>query len=278
MKKNNFKLLLAVSGCSLLMSSCYKKFDPKSYAPAVDINGFSSSKEIAPANLVAYWAFDGTYADSVSSTAGVNTGTTFAPGIKGQAMQGALNSYVLTDPSPAVTGLKSFTLGFWVNSPLHPAGMAGIFALSNQNQFWGNIELFLENGGTLEKAKMRIKVINNGTSEIGIDKDEILNVYTKWTHMVLSYDQESSTFKFYVNGSKLLDRVQTGLGALNLVNSGKIVFGAAQFMTTPSLTSGHGAEPWASYFIGRLDEFKIYNKALSDLEISSWTILEGRGK
>ena len=193
-------------------------------------------------------------------------------------MQGALNSYVLATPSAAITGMKSFTIGYWINTPLHPAGIAGIVALANTNQFWGNIEMFLENGGTLDAMKFRAKVINNGVTEIGIDKDGIPNFYTKWAHLALSYDQTTSTFKVYVNGSVVGTKVQAGLGPLNFVNSGKLVFGASQFMTTPSQTSSHGMEGWASYMTGKLDEVRIYNKALTDAELNALVILEGRGK
>ena len=77
MKKIKSKLLAA---CTLLvvigffMSSCYKKFDAKSYAPPLNIGGFTSSKEIAPANLVGYWAFNGSLIDSVSGTSGTKRG------------------------------------------------------------------------------------------------------------------------------------------------------------------------------------------------------------
>ncbi len=138
--------------------------------------------------------------------------------------------------------------------------------------------MFLENGGTLEAMKFRAKVINNGTTEIGIDKDGIANFYTKWSHLALSYDEATSTFKLYVNGSVSTTKVVAGLGPLNFVNSGKMVFGADQFMTSPSHTSSHGAEPWASFLIGRLDEVRIYNKALTDADVSALVLLEGRGK
>lgn len=282
MNMNKYKrmccVLLLLLAVNFTLTSCFKKFDPDSYAPPLNIGGFASSSEIAPANLVGHWSFDGNYVDSVSGTEATNTGTTFTGGIKGQAMQGALNSYVLATPGAAITSMNSFTITYWVNSPLHPAGIAGLVSLSNTNQFWGNIEMFLENGGTLEAMKFRAKVINNGTTEIGIDKDGVPNFYTKWNNLALSYDQGTSTFKFYVNGNLSTSKVQAGLGALNFVNSGKIVFGAPQFMTTPSQTSSHGAEPWASFLTGQLDEVRIYNKALSDTEIGSLIKLEGRGK
>ncbi|MBC8033330.1 MAG: LamG domain-containing protein [Chitinophagaceae bacterium] len=267
---------MMIASCTMLVS-CYKKFDTKSYAPALVIGGFTSSKEIAPANLVAYWSFDGSYIDSISGTLAENNGTTLVTGYKGQAMQGALNSYVLATPPASITGMTSFTVGYWVNSPLHPAGIAGIVALANTNQFWGNIEMFLENGGTLEAMKFRAKVITNGTTEIGIDKDGVVNFYTKWNHLALSYDETTSTFKFYVNGAVSTSKVVAATGPLSFVNNGKIVFGTASFQTTPSQTT-HGPEPWASFMTGQLDEVRFYNKALTDGEISALVKLEGRGK
>src|SRR5215217_8336501 len=99
-----FKILasLFVAAATVGLSSCQKEFDPSSYAPPLNIGGYTSSKEIASSNLVAYWAFDGNLLDSVSNTAGVNTGTAFSPGNKGQALQGAPNSYVTTTPAPTV--------------------------------------------------------------------------------------------------------------------------------------------------------------------------------
>jgi hypothetical protein len=274
----NIKFLGTLVIGSLLFTSCFKKFDPESYAPPLNIGGYTSAKEIAPANLVGFWAFDGSLIDSVSGTSGTNTGTSFTGGVKGQAMQGGLNSYVLFSPGASITGVQSFTLGYWVNSPLHPAGIAGMVALANTNKFWGNIEMFLENGGTLDAAKFRAKIMQNGTTEIGIDKDGIPALYTKWTHLALSYDAATSTFKVYVNGALSATKVQAGLGNLNFVNSGPMVFGASQFMTTPSLTSSHGAESWASFLTGQLDEVRFYNKALTIEEVSALVKLEGRGK
>ena len=57
-----------------------------------------------------------------------------------------------------------------------------------------------------------------------------------------------------------------------------MVFGTVHFQTTPSLTSSSTRQDWASYLTGQLDEVRIYNKALSDAEISSLSKLEGRGK
>lgn len=281
MKSIYNKILLATMAVTAtgLLSSCFKKFDPNSYAPPLNIGGYTSSKEIAPANLVGYWSFNGSYVDSVSGQAGENAGTTFAPGVKGQAFQGGINKYVTFTPGAAITGMTSFTITYWVNTPVNSAGIAGLVNLSHNSNFWGNIDMFFENGSTADAAKFRAHIVKNGgTPEAWIAKDGIPGVFNTWTNFALSYDAASSTFKFYVNGNLSVTQVAAGYGPANFVGSGKLVFGTVHFMTSPSLTSSHGAEPWASFMTGMMDEIRIYNKALTDAEVGSLVKLEGRGK
>lgn len=275
MKKT--KLSLIVLGAALLGSSCYKKFDESSYQPPLDIGGFSNSKEIAPANLVGYWAFNGSLIDSVGGASGTNTGTSFSTGVKGQSLQGALNSYVLATPSTAVSGMHSFTMTYWVNSAPPSTGIIGMVSLAKTDGFWGNIETFFENGSTNTNGRFRAH-IQNGPTDAWISKDNIVNMHDKWTAIAISYDQLTGTFKLHVNGGSVYTNIVAGFGPINFTNVGKLVFGCVQFQTTPSQTSATGAQGWASYLTGRLDEVRIYNKALNDNEINSLVLLEGRGK
>ncbi|MHB1178015.1 MAG: LamG domain-containing protein [Daejeonella sp.] len=278
MKSKTYRLLIFIAGVSLLSSSCLEKFDSQSYAPALSIGGYTSTKEIAPASLVGYWAFDGNLLDSVSKVAGDNTGTTFSKGIKGQALQGAKNSYVTFNPGNAIKNLRSFTITYWVNSPLNTNGIVGLVNLSNSSNFWGNIDMFFENGSTVDAAKFRVHISNNGNKDAWLEKDGMPNIFNKWVSFTVSYDEVTSTFKLYVNGSLSVKKEVSGYGPINFVNSGKIVFGTVHFQTSPSLTSATGSQPWASYLTGQLDEVRIYNKSLSDSEVGALVKLGGRGK
>jgi hypothetical protein len=277
MKRMNLKLMLLLAAGSMLFTSCYKKFDAKTYAPKLEIGGYSSSSEISPANLVGYWPFDGDLVDKVSNAAAVNTGTTFANGFKGQALQGAINAYVLATPGAAIASLHSFTITFWVNSPAPSTGIIAPFNIARTDNFWGNISIFFENGSSNSNGKFRANV-NNGTTDTWVSKDGIQNLFDKWTSLSLTYDAATSTFAVYVNGSSVATSTVANFGSLAFGNVGKIVFGCPQFQTTPSQTSGATSQGWASFLTGRLDEVRIYNKALSPAEISALTTLEGRGK
>ncbi len=278
MKKKYAIILSAALFSGLFLTSCYKEFDPASYAPAFEISGYSAARQIKPSNLVGYWAFEGSYIDSVSHTMGTGVGTSFTNGFEGKALQGALNGYVLSDPSTAIAHLNSFTISEWVNTPPPSTGIIGIFSLAKTDAFWGNIEIFFENGSNNTNGKVRVHVFD-GTGDRTYSVDNVLNLFNAWVNITVSYDAPSSTFKLYVNGSLANTGTVLNLnGNLNFSSVGKLVFGCVQFQTTPSQTSSTGAQGWASYLTGSLDELRIYNAALTPAEVNALVVLQGKGK
>jgi hypothetical protein len=276
-KLNNIPMIFA--GFILLgLSSCQKEFNAKSYAPPLSVNGFTSSGQVAKSSLVGYWAFDGSLTDSVSGTAGVNTGTSFATGIKGKALQGALNSYVLAVPAATITGLHSYTISFWINTPPPSVGIIAPFALANKTGFWGNLELFFENGSSNTNGIVKLHVQQGNTDNFLVTTN-LQNLFNKWISLTISYDATTAVHTLYINGSKVNSAVLGGIsGPLVFPNVGNLVFGCDQFQTNPSQTSATQYPGFASFLTGQLDEFRIYNKALSDIEVSSIVNLQGRGK
>ncbi|HTN08565.1 LamG domain-containing protein [Agriterribacter sp.] len=285
MKKLHIQTLMVAIIC-LMLTSCYKKFDPKSYAPLFTINGFSTVKEIQPSALVAYWAFDGGLADSVSSTAGTNKGTTFSNGFMGQAltMNAANKAHMLFDPGAAITGLKSFTISFWVNPVFVDVnndngidGVLGLVNLSNTTGFWGNIDWFVENGSNNSAAIIKAH-ITSGTKETWVEVKNYPGFFGVWSNHTLTYDAGASTFRYYINGSVVATTTAAWTGDIIFTNSGPMVFGCVQFQANPSLGTAGGPQDWASYLTGSLDEVRIYNTALPASEINALVVLQGKGK
>lgn len=276
--KNNIALVLNGIAFMLLGSACQEK--PTDYAPALVIGGYTSSKQVAPGNLVAYWAFNGSLADSISNTTGTNAGTSFSEGIKGQAMQGANNAYVTFNTPQAVQNLKSFTVTSWVKTPLNSNGIVGLLDIANGTKFWGNLTVFLENGGDETKGFLKIHVDNGKStnSDAWLGNYTLVNPWDKWMQIAVSFNEATSTFKVYVNGTKVATQAMAGYAPISFQNASKMVFGTVHFQTNPSLTTATGTQSWASYLKGQLDEVRIYNKALSDEELTSLQRLEAKGK
>ncbi|MBB5397076.1 MULTISPECIES: LamG domain-containing protein [unclassified Mucilaginibacter] len=276
MKKLNIYIVTAAL-VSVGLSSCQKKFDPSTYAPPLSIGGFTAANQVASESLVGYWSFNGSLIDSVSNTEATGVGTAFAKGVKGQAMQGALSSYVLVEPSAAVKNMHSFTIMSWVHTPINANGIVGVVDMSNTSEFWGNMTMFFENGGTAESGNLKIHV-RNGAKEAWLGNYAVVKPWDKWINLAVSYSAETSTFIVYANGSKLATQKVDGFGDINFTNLGKMVFGTVQFQTDPSLTSATGKQDWASYLVGQLDEVRIYNKALTPDQVGTIVKLENRGK
>jgi hypothetical protein len=276
-KRNIFRGALPFLASALLLSSCFKKFDSDDYKPEFQIGGFSSVSEIAPTNLIAYWAFDGGLVDSISNTSGTSIETSFANGFKAQALQGKMNGYVLTDPSNAVKALTSFTLSYWINTPPPSTGIITPISISRTDGFWGNLEMFFENNSSNSDATIKTHLYN-GTSDKEFAVSKIVNAFDKWVSITVTYDGASSTYKLYVNGAVVGTVTSAGFGNFKVTNPGKIVFGASQFMTTPSQTSSTGSQSWASFLTGQLDEVRLYNKVLAPEEVNALVVLQGKGK
>ncbi|RCH55429.1 LamG domain-containing protein [Mucilaginibacter hurinus] len=274
------KILKYITMASIIIgaSSCQKDFDPSTYAPPLNIGGFTSADEVATSNLIGYWGFNGDLKDAASGSDGVNTGTSFSTGVKGEAMQGALDSYVIADPSSSITGMKSFTITEWINTAPPTTGIIGIFSLAKTTAFWGNIEIFIENGSTNDDGKLRIHIAK-GAADNTIEVNGVKNLFNGWINLAVSYNEETSEYKVYIAGSRVAAGTLAGLtGPLDFQDIGNLVFGCVQFQTEPSQTTATGKQGWASYLTGRLDEVRIYNKALSDVEVGAIVKLEGRGK
>jgi hypothetical protein len=270
-------LMIPVALAFVGLSSCHKDFDPKSYAPPLVINGFSSTNAVAKDALVAHYAFDGNLIDSVSGTAGVATGTSFSGGVVKQALQGAANSYVLATPSAAVKSLSSFTIDEWVNTAPPGPGIIGIFTLANTTSFWGNIEMFYQNGSTNAAGQFQMHLAN-ATKDGFYVVNNVQNLFDKPVNIAVTYNAADGTCQLFVNGSKVNSGPSGITGPLDFQNVGKLVFGCVQFETSPSLTSATDSQPWAYYNLGTTDEVRIYNKVLSSSEIGAIVALEGRGK
>ena len=69
-----------------------------------------------------------------------------------------------------------------------------------------------------------------------------------WAHLAATYD--GATMRFYVNGVQVASRAQTGAIATS---------------TNPLQIGGDSI--FGQYFAGRIDEVRIYNRALSASEV-----------
>ncbi len=283
-------IFMAASCTKVETDDDFTKGDPPPVA-----GGFTNSSEVAPTNLVAHFPFEGNNNDAKNAvTGGVTAGSSsFVEGRKGKAYKGASNAFVVfSNPGPIAT-LTSFTVSMWINTARHDGGAMGVFALGKQDgSFWGNFFLFFEgqNPANPEDLFMKLHFEKNNAPfvEHWIEPNgpfRPADMYGAWRHLAWTYDATTSKVGWFINGqkkalppgaeSRIADGSGTPLGTLNFKNPTKFVIGGFQNNAGAPFNA---PEPWMLNYTGMLDEFRIYNKALSEIEINAIKVLESQGR
>lgn len=291
MKKIMNFMGIALCGAALLFSSCSK--DDTTTDPNA---GKTDPSTIASANLVAYWGFENKATDAIGQRGTATSSVTYTTGRRGLAFQGAQNAYISWDLplTDKLATLKSFTAAMWVKAPKVPAGkgIPAFFQLSGA-AWEGALSIFQDNVGNNLGDSLHFKGFfgkagvpwvghwwNKASKNIPADR---------WLHMIIKYDATSSIATLYVNGTgykyETLGAYDSSVRYQNDPGSAANVNGATKLgdLNLPLRASGNkgiigywalkaffgGTDDWQGYFYGQLDEMRIYDKALSDLEIQS---------
>ena len=157
--------------------------------------------------------------------------------------------------------------------------------------FWGNFFMTIEENRTSSNQmfmKLHFEKNNAPFVEHWIEPGGDFrpnDMYGAWRHVAWTYDEATSSVGFYVNGEKRnlppgsdvrkADAAGTPLGPLNFKDATRFVIGAFQNQLGAPFNS---PESWMLPYTGALDEFRIYNKALSAQEISALAVLERQGR
>jgi hypothetical protein len=216
----------------------------------------------------------------------------FVAGRKGLAYQGATNAWIQYGSPGALGNLTSFTVSMWINTNRHEGGAQGVFAVAKQDgSFWGNFFMIIEGAGPNDKMLAKVHFEKNGAPNTehwlettGKIRDNYMgDMYGAWRHIAFTYNETTSKFAMYVNGTKLPfkdptvprndeDRFATGttpLGALSFKSPTRFIIGGYQ---------NNNPEPWMLPYTGKLDELRFYKRALTDQEVNALFQLEKQGR
>jgi len=227
--------------------------------------------------LQRYWAFEGVATDSIWGSRGVAKGVSYVDGISGKAYQGSATGQLEYASAGKLANMESFTIAFWMNTAKHDGGAQSIFMLPNTEDFWGNTFMLIE-GNTSKNDSMLVK-FNFAGNWITFDGTKNANglnkwpdAYGKWKHVAYTYDGTTSKFAAYVDGQKLklaesvTNIVKDGkpLGPLKMANASKFILGGFQ----QHIGIKAPADTWMLHYTGKLDQFRMYTKALTDAEVT----------
>jgi len=203
----------------------------------------------ASAELVAYWTFDEgsgdiVYDSSGNGNNGTINGATWDAGKYGNALLfNAQDNYVEVPTSESLEITPNVTIAAWINWIDAGDTWLAIMANGQQDGPWENYGLFVNRDGRYLYFTLSLDgghVTQSAPNNV-IEPDE-------WLHACATWD--GSTARIYVNGEMVFEQAQTG----ELVPPGL------------PLRIGHrNGSP--HYFSGIIDEVRIYNHALTDVEI-----------
>lgn len=287
--KNILKFMSGAAVVLIAFSGCQKMERPV-------LGNYPKDPPVPPYNsLKSFWAFENNTTDAgENKLTGTASNVTYVAGVTGQALKINPGGYLLLKaigqtnqdangfvsiPTDTLSKLGSYTLSLWMNGtgPVQN-GAQGVFAISNKNEFWGNLEIFLENWSNASDASeafLKVHMFNAGVaSGNGEEWNEIKipGFLNKWSHLAVTYDAATSKLTVYANGAATAINGKTlgggNYGKLKFNDFNGMVLGSYAFQTAPSLTN-HGPESWAKSFDGALDQFRLYNKALTAAEVTA---------
>lgn len=212
----------------------------------------SSSVSATPLDLFAYWKFDEASGTNAADSAGTNNGTlaaTSATWIAGKTnnavhLNGTANSFVSL-PAGLVSTLSDFTIATWVKVDTNNA-WARIFDFGTGT---GNYMFLAPTVG----STMRYAITTASTgSEQQINNTSVLST-GGWHHIAVTLS--GNTGVLYVDGAPVGTNSAMTLHPANLGSTTQNYIGKSQW-PDPNL-------------IGSVDDFRIYNRALSSAEINS---------
>jgi hypothetical protein len=295
-------VVVIAAGCTKPeLDDNFQKGDPP------PIGSFTNSSEVAAADLVAFFPFEGNGNDAKGSVTGpvVKGPVSFVAGRKGLAYQGAGNAWIEYATSGDLGKLTSFTVSMWINTNRHDGGAQGLWAVTKADgSFWANFFFLIEGAGPADNMLAKVHFEKNAA---GVSKNEhwlettgrlrtnfMNDVYGAWRHVAFSYNETTSKFFMYVNGTKLPFNDNTltpprtdedrkvsdapgaaALGPLAFKSPARFVVGAYQNQLGAPYNN---PEPWMLPYTGKMDELRFYKRALTDQEVNALFQLEKQGR
>jgi hypothetical protein len=203
--------------------------------------------------IVSWWRGESNQLDSIQSNHGLAgiTAPFYTNGQVGLAFATGLRRYVQV-PTPVGldvgTGAGLTVEGWIKTTSAFGQGPESIFGWRG-NQFQGQ-GVTLEYGATGPGSLRANLVATNGLARYLVAPNGVIKT-SQWQHVALTYDRASGWATLLVDGATV--------AATN--------FGSFTPRTAGSFNLGWGGN--FSYFTGAMDEFAVYNRALSPLEIGA---------
>jgi len=202
-------------------------------------------------NLVAYYAFENNTQDGsgngYNATASGNPQYVSGPTGYGMAMEfDGSGDYVRLPIGSAIAAMNDITVSTWANFSNLGGAWQRLWDFGSSDQVYMFVTPRMGTAG-----EFRFAIMAAGVTETNITAPATLP--SGWHHVTAMIDSASMTMKLYQDG-KLVAEGPTSMLPSDLGETTENYLGRSQFAAD-------------SFYFGSLDEFRIYNRALSEGEV-----------
>lgn len=276
--------LFSIVTAGLVITSCQKMTRPPlgdypedyTTTPTTPLRFYAPLDSTAPEHS----QINKRFRDSISNYPSFfpNSNVTVVPGVKGTAEHGGALVY---NNANDWGKSNSFTVAFWEKNTVPQNEPQWLFTLPSKDGWTASaFTAFIDHQNTgSSETEATVKLVWGPDADQWFEfaganrmKAPILN--NQWHHLAFVYDETTSKLTYYVDGVAL-----TGLpsGITDVLKNGN-PRGPAQFVNPVGFVIGgwskHGGfggstDSWIQPWKGSLDQFRLYNKALSATEVAA---------
>lgn len=212
-------------------------------------SAYSSSVQDAT-GLIHHYKLNGNSTDSAGSLDGTDSNMTYVSGKIGNAgdFNGTTSKIILGGANGTFVG-NAWTIAMWFNCDT-PATADFLFACESTGPADGDDDIQIRISSSQLLAIVRDQAYSSNTNQLDADGGGVL-VAGIWYHVAVTWD--GTTLKLYKDGSFVKG---DAIPAITMAN------------TSRSRTIGHSVNGGA-FFQGLIDDFRVYDTALSLAEIGS---------
>lgn len=278
------RLNTAAALVCLTLIACKKDGNPNNLPPVNPadyegkIDGYSSSDEVYPGNLIAYWGFEDSKNEMISGTAPFSSlnDTYVGTGVRGKALSLAAGFVFFNNQFEKfkTDSLKSWTLSAWVRILNNGSKKTMLFQIARPGTITGSINFVLNTNSFPASNTTTLRIQPTFTTMTGGTQDNLNNNLSpaigmdKWTHITLTYETTTGIFDIWGNGVKIGGFPSRGVGnnTFKCFEPTQVIIGS-NYNGIPGMAVNTDAS--FARMTGDVDEIRIYNKALPDAQIKA---------
>jgi len=218
------------------------------------VQGYVEPNETPPTEgLISHWKFDEGQGETAYDSASSNHGTIYGGAewttgiIGGSLFFNGYDNYVSLPIGSVISSLTNTTITTWVNR-----SGGGSWERCWDFGSGESVNMFLTTENSYIGTPRFAITISGSNNEDQVTAPDYL--YEGWHHLAVTIDAQSSTHSLYIDGESVAQNTSARYTPSDLGSTTQNWLGRSQYS-------------WDPYLAGRLDDVRIYNKALSTEEI-----------